>query len=304
MPDRDRLVEGAIFDIQRFSIHDGPGIRTTVFFKGCPLRCLWCHNPEGMTSQPALLFAPDRCIGCGACFGICAHHAHVMRDEVHRLDRAKCRVCGRCAAECHAGALTLAGSTKTAGAVLEEALRDRAFYETSGGGITLSGGEPTFQPDFCEALLRLAKAERLHTAMETCGWAEWPRFERLAPLTDLFLFDYKETDPERHSAFTGADNRLILDNLRRLHAAGKAIQLRCPVIPGCNDRPDHFEGIARLWKELPGLAGVEIMAYHRLGEGKRDRLGQAGNDRLQTAPPEPGTVESWKRFLRERGVPA
>lgn len=304
MPDRDRLVEGTIFDIQRFSIHDGPGIRTTVFFKGCPLRCLWCHNPEGMTAQPALLFAPDRCIGCGACFGICAHHAHAMRDEIHCLDRAKCRVCGRCAAECYAGALTLAGSTKTVGAVLEEVLRDRAFYETSGGGITLSGGEPTLQPDFCEALLRLSKAERLHTAMETCGWADWTRFERLAPLTDLFLFDYKETDPERHRAFTGVDNRLILDNLRRLHAAGKTIQLRCPVIPGCNDRPDHFEGIARLWKDLPGLAGVTLMPYHRLGEGKRDRLGKADNDRLQAAPPESETVESWKRFLRERGVPA
>jgi len=297
------MIKGLLFDIQRFSIHDGPGIRTTVFLKGCPLACLWCHNPEGISAQPALFFSPERCIGCGYCLRTCEQHGHAILEGKHVLDRSKCRVCGRCTTECYAGALEVTGKFMTAGEAIAEVLRDRAFYETSGGGLTISGGEPTLQPEFTEAVLRLAKASGLHTVIETCGWAEWTCFELLAPLADLFLFDYKETDPERHKAFTGVDNRLILDNLRRLHAAGKPVILRCPIIPGCNDRADHFEGIARLWRELPGLAGIEIMPYHRLGESKISRLGKAGDPRLQASQPEPETIESWKRFLRERGVP-
>jgi len=187
--------------------------------------------------------------------------------------------------------------------VIAEVLRDRAFYETSGGGLTLSGGEPLFQPKFTEALLRMAKADKLHTVVETCGWAEWVRFESLVPWVDLFLFDYKETDPECHQGFTGVDNRLILANLRRLYAAGKPIILRCPIVPGCNDREDHFKGIVQLWQEMPGLAGIEIMPYHRMGADKLDRLGKANDARLKSAPPEPKTIESWKSWLRERGVP-
>jgi pyruvate formate lyase activating enzyme len=295
-------VAGWIFDLQRFSIHDGPGIRTTVFLKGCPLRCRWCHNPEGVSPRPQLSFMPDRCIGCGRCLKVCPQGAHQVAEGRHWLLREKCLVCGACAAECHAKALEIVGRQVTVREVLDEVLRDRPVYETSHGGMTLSGGEPTMQIEFAEALLREAKGQGLHTCIETSGASEWERLERLRPWVDLWLFDWKETDPARHRELTGVSNERIAGNLRRLDGAGAAIVLRCPIVPGLNDRDDHFAGIARLAGELRHVLGVELTPYHRLGEGKLKRFGLEDSDRASAEAPKPEQVEEWKRKVGAKVV--
>ena len=296
-------MNGRIFDIQRFSIHDGPGIRTTVFFKGCPLACIWCHNPEGVRYGYMLSFLPNLCIGCGFCFETCPNGAHQMAKGQHVLDRDACQVCGACCEGCFSGALEFIGRDASVEEVLAEVLRDVPFYETSGGGMTLSGGEPMMQAGFSEALLKAAKQEGLHCCMETCGFAPFPLFERIMPYVDLFLYDIKETDEKRHVAYTGQSNRLILENLRALHHHGAQIVLRLPTIPGYNDRPDHFQTIAELVRELPGLAGVKVMPYHSLGTSKLDRLGLDREDREKSHPPERETIRGWIEQLERHGVP-
>ena len=297
-----RDIQGNIFDIQRFSIHDGPGIRTTVFMKGCPLRCIWCHNPEGIDGEPVLSFLPNKCIGCGYCSRVCPRSAHKMVDGVHELDRDACQVCGRCTEECYAGALELVGREVTVGEALDEVLRDRPFYETSGGGMTLSGGEPTLQIEFSAALLEAAKSEGLHCCVETCGFCAYDRLDRLRPMVDMFLYDYKATNDERHRELTGLSNESIIENLRRLHDSGAVIVLRCPIIPGTNDCGEHFEGIAALASELPNLAGVELMPYNPLGESKVDRMGFDDAVRAKSAMPEKETVAGWVEHLKDLGV--
>lgn len=293
---------GNIFEIQRFSIHDGPGIRTTVFLKGCPLDCSWCHNPEGISPGPLLSFAPERCIGCGYCFRACPRSARRLFEGAGVLDRKLCAVCGKCTAECWTGALELVGRKAGAAEIMETVLRDRAFYETSGGGLTLSGGEPLFQAEFSAALLRRARAEGLHTCLETCCCAPWTSCEPLLPLTDLFLADLKETDPERHRSFTGADNAPILENIRLLHDSGRPVILRLPIVPGRNDREDHFAAVARLVHRLPRLAGVEIMPYHPLGLGKVKRMGLDPARREKAARPGNAVIRGWITRFRELGV--
>jgi len=296
-------LEGRIFDIQRFSVHDGPGIRTTVFLKGCPMRCAWCHNPEGISPRPQLSFDPGRCIGCGYCFRVCRRGAHKMVEGRHGLDRQACVACGTCAVECYAEALEFIGRDVSVAEAMAEVLADRPFYETSGGGLTLSGGEPLAQIDFTEAVLLAARAEGIHRCIETCGHVAWARFERVCPLVDLFLFDWKETDPERHREYTGVANDLILANLRALDAAGAKVLLRCPIVPGLNDREDHFAGIAALAREMPGLVGVEILPYHRLGLSKAERLGVGPTLSAEAASPPREAVEQWVATLRGMGAP-
>ena len=258
-----------IFDIQKFSIHDGPGIRTTVFLKGCPLNCLWCHNPESKKHVPEIAFHADRCIHCGACVAACPEGCHTLDGNgTHRFDRTHCRRCGACAQACVIQALELIGREMTVSAVLAEVLPDLPFYETSGGGITLSGGEPLAQPAFTQALLTAAVEHNLHTCVETCGFAPWHALQAILPLTRLFLFDYKETDLERHRAYTGVPQEQILDNLRRLDAAGASVVLRCPIIPGLNDRADHLQGIARIANELHQLQEINLIPYHAFGASK------------------------------------
>lgn len=294
---------GRIFDIQRFCIHDGPGIRTTVFLKGCFLHCKWCHNPESISPASQLSFIPDKCIGCGECVKACPKGALAgNRGGKAVLGRSYCDPCPACSQVCDAQALELVGRDAAVEEVLAVVLRDRDYYAASGGGLTLSGGEPMFQPEFAEALLRGARTHRLHTCVETSGFAEWKFFERLLPLVDLFLYDWKETDPQLHESFTGKPNQVIRENLRRLHEGGARILVRCPVIPEYNARKEHLDGIAALSREMPRLLGVELLAYHRLGRSKLRRFGFQDNMPESVRPPEAAAVRSWIDYLRRQGV--
>lgn len=294
------MPEGLVFDIQRFSIHDGPGIRTTVFLKGCPLSCLWCHNPESQDPKPEIFFTASKCIGCLFCARMCERGGHRFEDGKHIFDRSACIRCGECTKECYAQALEIAGRTMSADEVMTEALKDRPFYETSGGGMTLSGGEPLMQFDFTKAVLEAAKAAGLHTCLETCGHAAAERVLAVAPWTDLFLYDVKETDPAKHREYTGVPNDRILANLSALSAAGARIVLRCAIVSGLNDRPDHFAAVARLAETLAGVQAVDVLPYHPLGTSKSQRLGQT--PRLaDVQTPSEETVGVWVQGI-QRGT--
>ncbi len=270
----EKQLTGIVFNIQKFSIHDGPGIRTTVFLKGCPLKCLWCHNPESQEKKAELSFIAEKCIGCGYCFRVCPHKCHVMINGKHKLNRELCARCGLCAKECYAQALETIGKSMSVDEVIEEVLKDRPFYATSGGGLTLSGGEPLAQVEFSSALLRVAKKENIDTALETCGYAPFDSYAALLDDVDLFLYDYKETDPKLHKKFTGVDNALILENLLQIDRRGKRIVLRCPIVPGLNDRAAHFAGIAATANKLNHIGEIQVLPYHPLGESKGARLGK------------------------------
>lgn len=294
---------GHIFDIQRFSIHDGPGIRTTVFLKGCPLRCLWCGNPESISHKPLLSYLADKCIACGECFKVCEPHA-LSADAAGKavLDRSRCTTCGKCAPACDAKALEMVGHEAPVAEVMAVVLRDRDYYKTSDGGVTFSGGEPLAQPEYLEALLCAAKAEGLHCTVETSGYAPWSAIAPIVSLVDYWLYDFKEINPELHVKYTGVRNPLILENLQKLHDQGANILVRTPMIPEFNARKEHLDGLVALSKRLPKLLGVELLPYYDLWRGKLKRFGLASELPESVKPPSADTLKSWNDYLRERGV--
>ncbi len=278
---------GMVFHIQRFSLHDGPGIRTTVFLKGCALDCFWCHNPEGQHVYPELRFFPSRCIACGSCVGACPRGAHQLDRGVHTFNRERCDGTGACAASCYSGALQMEGRHMNIAEVIDEVIVDRPFYESSGGGVTLSGGEPTFDSAFALALLRACKEQGLHTAVETCGECPSESLASLLPVTDLFMMDIKAISQETHRHATGKGNSRILANARMLAATGVPIVFRTPVVRGVNDTKEEISRIATFVRELaslrdlrggngsaPGKIRYELLTFHRLASDKYRSLGR------------------------------
>ncbi|MFP4580227.1 MAG: glycyl-radical enzyme activating protein [Candidatus Sumerlaeia bacterium] len=290
---------GLILSIDRCSMHDGPGIRTTVFLKGCPLHCLWCHNPESQDFQPEIFFVSERCRLCGGCVPVCEPAGHAIEDGVHTIDRSNCSMCGACVAACPAGALEIKGRSVTVDEVMAEVLEDRDYYETSGGGMTLSGGEPMAQFDFSMALLESAREAGVHTVVETSAFAPRKRMMAISERVDLFLIDWKESDPERHREFTGVDQKTICENIEALDRAGAKILLRCPIIPDLNDRPDHFAGIAALSESMRNIQGIEIMPYHPLGASKSRSIGKT-YPLPDTDFAKPERVQQWKSTIARK----
>ena len=262
-----------IFDIQRASLHDGPGIRTTVFLKGCPLNCLWCHNPEGTSTTRQLFFHPDQCTRCGDCAQVCPEKVHHFVNGSHSIDYDKCTWCGKCVEACNFNALKLVGQEMTVDEVMAEVMADMDFYTNSGGGVTLSGGEPLFQFEFAKAVLKRSKELGLNTCVETSGFVSPFKFKQLLPFIDVLLFDYKMTDSEEHYNYTGVPNQAILENLNAAYRYGTSIILRCPIIPEINDNDWHFNAIAELNEKYPKLKAIELLPYHDMGNSKRISLG-------------------------------
>ena len=255
------------------SVHDGPGIRTTLFLKGCPLRCLWCHNPENLRTEPSLSYTEKLCVGCGACATVCPHGVHRFENGMHLLQHNACVNCGACIAECLTGALKLYGRTSTAEEAAQLLLEDADFYRQSGGGVTFSGGEPLLQSAFLREVMQLLKAHGVHIAVDTCGAVPWSAFEDVLPYADLFLYDIKHLDPEMHKKGTGAGNERILENLRRLHEAGAPVEIRTPVIPGYNDAEETLLQIAEILKPYGNIACWRLLPYHSMAKGKYQALG-------------------------------
>ena len=263
---------GNVFNIQRYNMHDGSGIRTIVFLKGCALRCKWCANPEGISGRTQMRFFADRCIHCGACAARCKNGAIVLRNGEPVLNREVCVCCGACTDACFAGAREIVGHSMSAEAVMQEVRRDFQFFRRSGGGLTLSGGEALLQRDFVRTVLEMAREEGINTAIETCGYVPWTSFESVLPYVNLFLFDLKHMDAEKHLRLTGQRNDLILSNARRLAAQGAQIIFRVPVIPGLNDSEANIRATARFAAEL-GVGRVELLPYHQYGVNKYAQLG-------------------------------
>ncbi len=266
------MTSGMIFDIKRYAINDGPGIRTAIFMKGCPLKCWWCHNPEGQSLKPQLIFRANRCKSAQACLQACPRGAISWKDG-SLTDWENCDQCGKCAEACFSGAREMVGRKITVDELMDEVMRDVPFYDQSGGGVTFTGGEPLFQAQFLREMLQASKRQGLHTTVDTSGQTSWTILESIFPLVDLFLYDVKHMDTQKHSKYTSVPNRKILANLSKLAAEKARIIVRLPLIPGVNDDPENLRQTATFLAALPGLQGVELMPYHEIGVAKYRGLG-------------------------------
>jgi pyruvate formate lyase activating enzyme len=296
-----RDISGTVFDIRKYSIHDGPGIRTTVFFKGCPLSCWWCHNPEGQALKPEIMFRQSRCIQCDTCLAVCPAGAISRNDGRVTIDLEKCDLCGDCLENCYAQALELAGRTMGVDEVLAEIERDTIFYDQSGGGATFSGGEPLFQRGFLKALLVACQSRGIHTVLDTCGYASWQALDDIRDYVGLFLYDLKIMDDTLHRRYTGVSNKLILNNLQNLSGLRQRIIVRVPIIPGINDHPENLNQMAKFLSGLISLERVDLLPYHKLGFGKYTSL-QKVYRLSETQPPTEEYMSDLSNLFRGFGL--
>ena len=263
---------GMIFDIKRYAIHDGPGIRTTVFLKGCPLNCLWCHNPEGKALEQEFMWWEGRCIGCRSCQSVCARDAMSFTHDTLFIDQGRCDLCGECVNTCPAQALEFVGEELTVAQVMEEVEKDEIFYDESGGGVTLSGGEPLMQADFSKDILKSCRELGFHTTLDTCGYARFDTIRKMCEHVDLVLYDLKVIDEEKHVKFTGVTNKIILENLKRLAVNGSNVVVRFPIVPGVNDEEKDIREVGEFVSSLEYIKGLSVLQYHSAGIEKVKRL--------------------------------
>lgn len=300
------IFQGRIFNIERHGLVDGPGIRTVVFFKGCPLKCHWCHNPESQSISDEIMYAEDQCTGCGTCISVCPHKAISINSITGKRCYLpeQCERCGACITVCPSRALEMAGQDIEVETLIKEIVKSAAFHRRSGGGITLSGGEPLLQPDFCKALLTECRNEGVHTALDTCGYAPWRVVSDLLPLVDLFLYDVKHIDEKKHQVGTGVSNARILRNLEKLAACSREghpeITVRIPVIPGFNDTLDEVIAILDFLKPLQTIRHLELLPFHHYGESKYKKLQK--DYELEASPRcDPEFLDACAALVKERG---
>ena len=291
---------GVVFEIERYAIHDGPGIRTVVFLKGCPLSCLWCANPESQIIEPELVYWKNKCLGCGHCIKSCPQNALSLTSDGICIDRDRCEACGSCTPACNAEALVLIGRKMKAAEILKEVLKDELFYRDSGGGVTFSGGEPFFQADFLKEAACLCKENDVHTCVETSGFVLWSEMRKVLPYIDLFLYDFKMMNPRKHEELTGVPNTMILDNFKRLVEYGKSIVVRVPVITGLNDQMENFSEMVEFLKAYVPGNRVDLLPYHRLGVSKYNRLNR-DYALEELFPPPKDKIEAIRSLLTASG---
>jgi len=292
---------GIIFDIKRYAIHDGPGIRTTVFFKGCPLRCAWCHNPESWRREPELALRGNVCLRCGLCTQRCPEDAISIAGGCPTTAVDDCVFCGECVDECPAASREIIGQVVTAEEVMKQVERDRVFHDQSGGGVTFSGGEPLSQPAFLLNLLRRGRELEIHTAVDTSLYCSDDLIDRILPLTDLFLIDLKHMDDEVHSRLTGVSNQQILKNVHRVCSGGGSVLFRLPVVPGINDQEENVVATARFVASLPAPGPIELLPYNRLVHSKLARF-QTEYELIECDPPSPQRLEEIARQMSAEGI--
>ena len=291
------MTTGIIFNIQRYSIHDGPGIRTTVFLKGCPLNCWWCQNPESQLSGQEMVFWEDRCIGCGVCSLNCPSGAIQMENKKPVTDKNKCNLCGECSRICPTQAREMIGEKLTAEEIIKEVEKDLVFYEESGGGVTFSGGEPLEQPELLESLLICCQKKKIHTAVDTSGYISWEILNKIHSKVNLFLYDLKIMNSERHKKYTGVSNELILENLKKLSSVHNNIFVRFPVIPGINDDYQNIKEMGEFLSSLK-VTQVNLLPYHYIGVDKYKRLGKTYK-LVTTQPPSEEKLSEVSAILRK-----